>query len=95
MCAKDRLERSPLYFACVEGSKKVLRELARSGADVKATNLIGETLLHAVFRAPFMTKGHVSCVQELLLHQRCNSRARKALTTSPWRSSRPAQTRQL
>lgn len=67
--AKDRMGCTPAYMACVKGSKKVLRELVRSGADLQVTNMIGETLLHAPFRAPFMAKGHVSTVNELLAHK--------------------------
>lgn len=63
---KDRMGNTPLFYACVTGSKKCVQELLRLGADVSVTNIINETLLHAIFRAPFMTKSHVSIVQELL-----------------------------
>lgn len=63
---KDRMGNTPLFYACVTGSKKCVQELLRLGADVSVTNIINETLLHAIFRAPFMTKSHVSVVQELL-----------------------------
>lgn len=66
---KDRLGCTPLYLACVKGSKKIVREFIRNGADPKATNIIGETLLHAVFRSTFMSKSHVSTVAELLAHK--------------------------
>ena len=67
--AKDQMSCTPAYMACLKGSKKVLRELVRCGADLQVTNMIGETLLHAPFRSPFMAKGHVSTVSELLFHK--------------------------
>lgn len=68
--AKDRHGCTPLFYACVAGSKKSVQELLRLGADVSTTNIIQETLLHAIFRAPFMSKSHVSVVQELLTTQK-------------------------
>lgn len=61
----DRAGISALFIAAQAGSAKSLRELVKAGADATARTSNGETMLHAPFLAPFLTKGHTTVVKEL------------------------------
>lgn len=61
----DRAGISALFIACQSGVAKSVRELVKAGADATAKTGNGETMLHAPFLAPFLTKGHTTVVKEI------------------------------
>ena len=61
----DRAGITPLFVAAQSGAAKGVRELVKAGADAAAKTTSGETMLHAPFLAPFLTKGHTTVVKEL------------------------------